>query len=463
MTELVGASAAATWPYSAVVYVVATFEGDISFSGSGIMVGPNDVLTAAHVIYSADHGGLATNITVYPGADGQNLPYLSAVAQSVSYFEIFLDEDGLLSASASETDIALLGLTQNVGNNTGTFELGRADATTNFNLTGYPGLYADSTGARMTNDTGTGYTDGFYDLLFYNSDLVSNPGNSGGPIWYSQGGTNYVGGVVSTGGWGVDVDPHRVLLETWINQNDYLVNTPTSYDNTLIGGSSDEVLTGGSGVDLIRGNEGNDQIRGGGGNDVVYGNIGNDLIYGNQGIDLIRAGDGQNTIFGGQQNDQIIGGNDADIAYGNFQTDYLQGSGGNDILWGGQNNDTLQGDSGDDTLIGNRGDDTMMGGFGADLFRFNWASDQWHDVIIDFNQTQGDVIQITGLSEDVSWSYDSSSNQTILTDGVVHALLEIDGPTRIATQVGSGTNQITLVGDFSTYFASGWPDFIVLS
>lgn len=461
MTQLVGNTNAAQSPYSAVVYVTADFADGTSFSGSGVMVGRNDILTAAHVIFDADHGGLATNVTVYPGADGGHLPFGAGFVQSISYFEIYTDSDGLLSADDSGHDLALLGITAALGDQTGLFDITAAPATANYHLTGYPGLYADSSGPRMTDDTGTAYTDGTYPVVFYRDDLESNPGNSGGPLWYTSGGVNQVTGLVSTTGWAVELGQYQTLLDVWINQNDYLLNVATEYDQTLIGDSTGETLAGSDGIDLIRGNEGNDQIRGGVGNDVIYGNAGNDIIYGNQGSDFIRSGAGSNLAFGGQQNDQIIGGDDADISYGNFQNDYLQGSGGNDILWGGQNNDTVQGDSGNDTLFGNRGDDTLIGGTGADRFQFNWSTDQWHDVIIDFKPADGDQLVFQGISlSSISWSYDHASGQTIFTDNVVHALLEIDGPTRLATQIGSGTNQVALVGDFSSSFASGWPDFI---
>lgn len=46
------------FPYSAVTYVEAIFPDGTRVSGSGAVVGINDVLTAAHVVYSPENGGL---------------------------------------------------------------------------------------------------------------------------------------------------------------------------------------------------------------------------------------------------------------------------------------------------------------------------------------------------------------------------------------------------------------------
>jgi len=58
-----------SYPYSGVVYVESTFSNGLTYTGTGFMVGPNDVLTASHVIYSASDGGVATSVTVSPAHD----------------------------------------------------------------------------------------------------------------------------------------------------------------------------------------------------------------------------------------------------------------------------------------------------------------------------------------------------------------------------------------------------------
>jgi hypothetical protein len=98
--------------------------------------------------------------------------------------------------------------------------------------------------------------------------------------------------------------------------------------------------------------------------------------------------------------------------------DYLDGNGGNDSLDGGIGNDTLIGDIGNDTLIGvaidlaNSGQgeiDYLQGGEGFDRFILgstgkifyddgNTISNGFTDYanILDFNPSEGDVIQLQG-------------------------------------------------------------------
>ena len=56
------------FPYSAVTYILSKW-GEYAATGSGFIVGKNDVLTAAHVIYDTTKGGLASEIFVYPSAN----------------------------------------------------------------------------------------------------------------------------------------------------------------------------------------------------------------------------------------------------------------------------------------------------------------------------------------------------------------------------------------------------------
>lgn len=95
-------------------------------------------------------------------------------------------------------------------------------------------------------------------------------------------------------------------------------------------------------------------------------------------FDVSRVDDG---------NDHLIGGVDKDIIFG---------QGGNDILDGGKGNDILFGGDGDDILIGGPGDDILMGGAGADTFVWK-KNDFGHDVIKDFNLSEGDKIDLSLL------------------------------------------------------------------
>jgi VCBS repeat-containing protein len=94
------------------------------------------------------------------------------------------------------------------------------------------------------------------------------------------------------------------------------------------------------------------------------------------------------------------GGNDTiDGAGGD---DRLYGESGNDIIYGGTGDDILAGQGGTDSLIGGSGNDIMIGGADADQFIFldgdqGTALDPSADVIIDFNEAEGDVINLADL------------------------------------------------------------------
>ena len=91
---------------------------------------------------------------------------------------------------------------------------------------------------------------------------------------------------------------------------------------------------------------------------------------------------------------------------GGRRSDRLQGRGGDDRLDGGDGNDTLDGGNHDDVLTGGRGKDEMTGGTGLDRFDFNRTNDTGtgaqRDIITDFSQADGDLIDLRTIDADVS-------------------------------------------------------------
>ena len=83
-------------PHSAVVHIEVTYPDGTQASGSDAVVGRNDVLTASHVIWAAEHGGLATSITETPARDGAAKPFGSFEAKHINYLPVDQDGDGLL-------------------------------------------------------------------------------------------------------------------------------------------------------------------------------------------------------------------------------------------------------------------------------------------------------------------------------------------------------------------------------
>ena len=99
-------------------------------------------------------------------------------------------------------------------------------------------------------------------------------------------------------------------------------------------------------------------------------------------------------IFFAKGGDDTINGDGGD--------DRLYGEAGNDTINGGTGDDILAGQEGNDILTGGTGNDIMVGGDGADEFLFSdadlgSAGSPYADVIIDFNEGEGDVINLADV------------------------------------------------------------------
>ncbi|MGB6295043.1 MAG: DUF4347 domain-containing protein, partial [Rivularia sp. (in: cyanobacteria)] len=189
---------------------------------------------------------------------------------------------------------------------------------------------------------------------------------------------------------------------TTSNQNGISLAGTFGNDN-LAGKAGDDKLQGINGDDLLRGLAGNDQLTGGSGkdtlsggegNDNLTGNFGNDSLQGNNGDDFLQGNSGNDTLEGNEGSDQLEGNTGDDQLQGNAGNDLLKGGLGNDILEGNQENDWLMGEAGEDILIGGTGVDLLNGGDGADTFYFN-APNEGRDLILDFDPSQGDKIQVS--------------------------------------------------------------------
>lgn len=125
--------------------------------------------------------------------------------------------------------------------------------------------------------------------------------------------------------------------------------------------------------------------------------------------------------FSGDGNDTIIG---------NSAANALDGGRGNDTLYGFAGNDSLDGGAGNDILVGGFGNDSLTGGSGADNFFFDSLS-EGIDIIQDFQWTEGDIIQISGLGFGASSLSQFSYNS--LTGALFFAALDSSGLVQFAT------------------------------
>lgn len=407
-----------TYPYSAVVRVFTTFSDGTQISGSGAVVGPNDVLTATHVVTKP--GKTTVKVEIVPGQNGTKEPFGRFTAEYIQPFAIDADGDGKLSYEDSKGDFAVLGFSQRISKLTGYF--GYMSTYSGYaNVTGYPGVYG---GNLMTND---------YNFVDYNSDygildtasLDINPGNSGGPIWTVGPLGKQIVGVVSTADSAAAVgNINWNTVVGWIAANDYLIASTPPPAPTPTPSHNEPTDSGGTHY----GTSGPNVIKGLGGGDVIYGRGGDDALYagpevhGNGGGNRLYGEDGNDRLYGDGFEDSLYGGNGDDALFGDSGNDELYGEDGDDRLDGGSGEDKLNGGVGDDWLYGGETWDTLTGGAGSDTF----VIDDQADWIVDF--TSGvDSIYLGGdlANADVEWVRLSSTQFHRYDwdiDGLRHAL-----------------------------------------
>lgn len=198
----------ARFPYAPIVQLTMkkTVNGAVrSYTGSGVMINKNTILTAAHCVYNTGTSSWYDEIVVTPGANGNQTPYGSAKAVQVEIIQKWKTATDT-GRKDSANDIAAIRLNKNIGTDTGWFGVTSApDTTQPFTITGYPGekdgrMYTqtetlesnfsikdENTGVEMMYPTWT------RDEINYKAFDVTG-GNSGSPMYTSE---HKVAGVVS--------------------------------------------------------------------------------------------------------------------------------------------------------------------------------------------------------------------------------------------------------------------------
>jgi V8-like Glu-specific endopeptidase len=293
-------------PYNGVVYVTDTI-GDEDLQASGVLIAPNLVLTAAHVVYEAGVG-TATNIVVSPGYDEGTAPFASAYGLSYNYNPV-ADSGDEETLATSQGDFALIKLATSFAGPT-VFDLGSNFAGGVASVTGYP---ASANGTQVASSQDLSLVPG-YSIL---QGLALGAGSSGGPVWtVGADGTPTVYGLVSTenDGTGYDVQLTTSAVDEikgWVAQDEAVAPPLTVFDTssnmavaaagsaysgpvaglensyaditsdslTIVATTPDWFIATGSGDDAITVTSGTNVVNGGAGSNFLTGGSGADTFF----------------------------------------------------------------------------------------------------------------------------------------------------------------------------------------
>ena len=291
------------YPYSAITRITVQIGG-VTYQGSGVLISPDEVLTASHVVWTTGIG-TAANILVTPGYNSGAAPF-GTYAGAVAHYNAINDAGDLLYQSDIPRDYALIHLA--TPTTAGIMSLGADFSAGPLTVSGYPG----GIGGAQVDQAGN------FSTTTYN--VLTGPsigaGSSGGPLWTGDASGATVMGLVSasSGGTGYDVKitaAVRSQLLNWVAQDDGYA-TVAGYVDSKTGqqGSAPlSVATGGpsylqwqyiwsssDGVALST-SAPNTFLHGGSGQDSIQVTSGQNVLDGGAGSNFLTGGSGTDTFF----------------------------------------------------------------------------------------------------------------------------------------------------------------------
>jgi V8-like Glu-specific endopeptidase len=220
------ANSISTFPGDSVVLIESPDPQQPGFylQGSGVVIGPHTILTASHVLFDITEQEAVQNTQIYLGWDSAdpalgpgNIP----TTYTDHYFQLGSVGSDELTQAESATDYAIIDTSYTFSNWMSPLPNYQGGVV---NVTGYPA----TAGGLQTTQTGSVSADPFSSVLDYDTLSVS-PGNSGGPLWVDDNGSDDVVGVVSTTGWAVQLTSADLnQIESWVSEDGYsLIAPPT--------------------------------------------------------------------------------------------------------------------------------------------------------------------------------------------------------------------------------------------
>jgi V8-like Glu-specific endopeptidase len=293
-------------PLNGVVYITDTIGGEAA-QASGVLIAPNLVLTAAHVVYQQG-AGTATNIVVSPGYDQGIAPFGNAYALSYSYNPV-ADYDDEETLYASQSDYAVIELGTSFSGPT-VFGLGTNYPGGVAYVSGYPAAAhgaLESPAQNISLIPGTNILQG----------LALGPGSSGGPVWtLGVNGAPTVQGLVSTEsdgiGYNVQITASALNeIEGWVAQDEAPTPPLSVFDtttNTSVAASGTPYSGPVAGLQNSYANITADSL-------TITATTPNWFITTGSGNDAITVTSGTNVINGGSGSNFLTGGNGRDTFY----------------------------------------------------------------------------------------------------------------------------------------------------